>query len=253
MNFLNYVLQSILLRNYSKYMSISKFALMQPYFIPYLGYWQLLNEVDLFVIANDTKYVKQSWINRNRLVINNKVTYCSLPLKNSSDFDLIFEKQISEAYDSKKEIRRISSAYGIAKQDSRYDLLWDIFACQDSRLDHFLSASLLRICEYLSIEVKTHFATDLKIPQDLRKAERIFYTSKHLGMEYYVNLPGGRSLYSKPEFAQQGITLGFIEPQLLPFENRQETAQERLSILDLILRTENSVELKKHLLGYKVD
>ena len=67
---------------------------MQPYFLPYLGYWQLLNAVDAFVLYDNIKYTKKGWINRNRILSHGKIETISLPLKKSSDFDQIFQKKL---------------------------------------------------------------------------------------------------------------------------------------------------------------
>ena len=63
-----------------------KTAIMQPYFMPYIGYFQLINAVDKFVIYDNIKYTKKGWINRNRILVNGKDQYISLPLKKDSDY-----------------------------------------------------------------------------------------------------------------------------------------------------------------------
>ena len=226
---------------------------MQPYFIPYIGYWQLLSEVDVFVIANDTKYTKQSWINRNRLILNNIVSYSTLPLKGASDFALICERQISNTFNFEKEIKKISQAYSVDRSSSHSELLWDIYSNPTRSLDLFLKESILRICEFLKIETATYLATEFKIPKSLMKADRIFYLGDVLGIRRYVNLPGGRNLYSKKEFDQHSMSIQFIEPKLLPYSNERGDMPSNLSILHLILTSVNDGDLATHLRNYNVD
>ena len=68
-----------------------KVAIMQPYFFPYIGYFQLINLVDVFVVYDDVNYIKKGWINRNNILINKKSFLFSLPLQNMSQNKLINE------------------------------------------------------------------------------------------------------------------------------------------------------------------
>ena len=63
-----------------------KLAIMQPYLFPYLGYFQLIAAVDKFVFYDDVNFIKNGWINRNRLLISGKVNYITIPLSGASSF-----------------------------------------------------------------------------------------------------------------------------------------------------------------------
>lgn len=58
-----------------------KVAIMQPYFLPYIGYFQLIAAADVFIIYDNIKYTKKGWINRNRMLVNSTDAIFSLPLK----------------------------------------------------------------------------------------------------------------------------------------------------------------------------
>ena len=66
-----------------------KLGIMQPYYLPYIGYWQLLNAVDKYVIYDDVNFIKGGWINRNRILNNGVVQYFNVPMIGSSPFKLI--------------------------------------------------------------------------------------------------------------------------------------------------------------------
>ena len=70
-----------------------KLGIMQPYFFPYIGYWQLINAVDIFVIYDDVNYIKGGWINRNKILLNGKENYINLVLITSSSIKLIHERE----------------------------------------------------------------------------------------------------------------------------------------------------------------
>lgn len=90
---------------------------MQPYFLPYIGYWQHMNSVDKFIVDGDLQFIKASWINRNRILLNVKDFFITIPLKSCSHRSDIRERFISDQYFDKdvcKFLRTISVAYGKA-------------------------------------------------------------------------------------------------------------------------------------------
>lgn len=226
---------------------------MQPYFLPYIGYWQLLNEVETLVISNDTKYVKQSWINRNRVILNGRVCYLTLPLKSASDYALISERTIATDYDYKIQLRNVCYCYQIKETDYRKSLLETIMSYGNHSLDKFLFHSINQICKYLKISCNILLASDLDIPSNLRKEERIYFVGDLLGSNQYYNLPGGRELYDKDKFEENGFDLKFIDPSLLPYEQNIQKFAPNLSIMDLILSEDNEEEIANHLNSYTVD
>ena len=72
-----------------------KVAIMQPYFLPYIGYFQLIAAVDVFIVYDNIKYTKKGWINRNRILLNGKDVMFSLPLKSDSDYLNIRDRELS--------------------------------------------------------------------------------------------------------------------------------------------------------------
>ena len=87
-----------------------KLALMQPYFLPYVGYWQLLAAVDEFIVYDNIKYTKKGWINRNRMLRNGEDVMFSLPLQGASDSLDIVERELSDSFDREKLLSQFSGA-----------------------------------------------------------------------------------------------------------------------------------------------
>ncbi len=88
-------------------------AIMQPYFLPYIGYWQLINAVDKFVVYDNIEYSKKGWINRNRFLQNGKDELFTIPLKKDSDYLYIRDRYLSDNIEAeqKKILRRFENAY----------------------------------------------------------------------------------------------------------------------------------------------
>ena len=76
-----------------------KLAIMQPYFFPYIGYFQLIKSVDEFVIYDNIQYTKKGWINRNRILVNGTDYLISLPLKKDSDYLNVVDRQLAESWE----------------------------------------------------------------------------------------------------------------------------------------------------------
>lgn len=230
-----------------------KFALMQPYFLPYIGYWQLMREVDVFVISNDTKYIKQSWINRNRLLFNGQIRYITLPLRSASDYALISDRKISSDFDGNRETQKICQSYGIKETDHRKEFVSRVMTTNGEDLDRVLLQSINLLSAYLKINCQIVLASDLEIPGILRKEERIYFVGKTIGGHDYYNLPGGRDLYNKTDFHEKGYGLNFIDPVVIPYKQKVNNFVPNLSILDLILSEVNEQDIALRLASYTVD
>ena len=88
-----------------------KLGIMQPYYCPYIGYWQLMNAVDEFVVYDNLKYTKRGWINRNRFLQNGKAAFFTINLKKDSDFLDIKDRIISNVFDKKRIFNLFEASY----------------------------------------------------------------------------------------------------------------------------------------------
>ena len=94
-----------------------KLAIMQPYIFPYIGYFQLINAVDKFVVYDNIKFTKKGWVNRNRILVNGKDEYITLPLKKDSDFLNILQRVLSDTFNEERNkiLRKIKASYKFSK------------------------------------------------------------------------------------------------------------------------------------------
>ena len=84
---------------------------MQPYFFPYIGYFQLIGSVNLFVIHDNIKYTKKGWINRNRFLRNGADCVFTVPLRKDSDFLDVRDRAVAADFDRGKMIDQLREAY----------------------------------------------------------------------------------------------------------------------------------------------
>lgn len=209
---------------------------MQPYFFPYIGYFQLLAAVDLFVVYDNIKYTKKGWINRNRMLQNGKDAVFSLPLKNDSDFLNVCDRELAASFDRDKLLNQFRGAYGRAPFFAQtFPLIEQVVRYEDANLFRFLHHSLVRTRDHLGIRTEIRVSSTLPIDHALKSQEKVLAICKATRAETYVNAIGGTELYAKEAFAQQGIQLKFVRPQPFAYPQLGDSFVPWLSIIDVMM------------------
>eukprot|EP01137_Pigoraptor_chileana_P027579 Opistho-2@10370 len=164
-----------------------KVAIMQPYIFPYIGYFQLIKSVDVFVVYDDVNYIKKGWINRNTILVNGKGFLFTLPLKNASQNRHI--NQISLDYDGswKKELlKTIELSYKKAPYfDVVFPIVNSILEYPETNLAGFIFNSLQQFCDYLSIKTGLILSSDVKKNTDLKGQDKIIEICKKQQATHY--------------------------------------------------------------------
>ena len=219
---------------------------MQPYFLPYVGYFQLINQVDCFVIYDDIQFSKKSWVNRNRILINGQESLLSIPLKKASDYLDISERNIAEVFDWKKMYRQFEMGYKKSPNWNMYSMvLEELLACENTALFGYVNNSVNQICHSLGITTKIVKSSELKIDRDLKGKDRVIATCKILRANTYINPIGGMSLYDYEEFSKSGLELNFLKSNLSPYAQiNVEKFVPALSIMDMMFNCSEDVVSK---------
>lgn len=213
-------------------------AIMQPYFLPYIGYWQLINAVDKFGIYDNIKFTKKGWINRNHFLQNGKEEVFSLPLKKDSDHLDINQRFLSDdfALSRQKLLRRFESAY---RKAPNYIEGIDIFSMcllyNKTNLFEYLLHSIKQICAYLDIKTELIVSSTLNLDHSLKGQERVIATCEAMRATDYLNPIGGQVLYDAQTFARHGINLHFQKPPSCFYTQFSREFIPNLSIIDLIM------------------
>jgi len=213
-----------------------KLGIMQPYFLPYLGYFQLLASVDQFIVYDNIKYTKKGWINRNRMLLNGTDIMFSLPLNKASDSLDVVARELATDFDRTKLLNQFKGAYGRAPQfELTYPVLERIVQHDEVNLFRFIHHSIVRLCEHLGIKAEIRISSDITINHDLKGRDKVLALCKAAGADTYINTIGGVELYAKDDFRTQGIDLQFIKAR--PFEYAQFGAPfvPWLSIIDVLM------------------
>lgn len=226
-----------------------KIGIMQPYFIPYIGYWQLLNAVDQYVIYDDVNFIKGGWINRNKILVNKTPQYFNIPMMGASPNKLINEVGVNHDQNViNKNLRIVEAAYGKAPYFAEvFPLVEAMLRCGKDDIASYIIASTEIICQYLEIKTKLLISSDIKKNNDLKGQDKVLEICRILNATDYYNAIGGRELYSFAEFEKRGIKLHFLKRNEIRYQQFGNDFYPDLSIIDVMMF--NSVEEIRKLLN----
>ena len=211
-----------------------KLGIMQPYFLPYIGYFQLIQLVDIYVIADDLNFIKNSYIKKNSILDNGAPALISLQLIGASQNKLINEIEVGDNVD--KLLTAIQRRYSKAPYfKDVFPLLQTILSSKEKNLARFLGYSLMEISSYLGIQTKFLYSSEIEKNNDLKFDARIKDICKSVGSEHYINAIGGKELYNKDEFAKEGIKLSFIDTKNIEYKQFDKAFVPNLSIIDVMM------------------
>lgn len=225
-----------------------KLAIMQPYFFPYIGYWQLLNLVDLFVIYDDVNYIKGGWINRNRILINGQPSYITVPLQHASPNKLICDisMQASSEWRSKL-VKSIENTYRNAPFYSEvFPNIEKIIHYETDNLAEFLAHQLVTLATFLGIDTAFVMTSRCYNNTSLAGQDRVIDICKREHASNYINPQGGQTLYDINVFNRENIDLNFIAMRALPYKQRVAGFSPYLSIIDPLMEI-GAAECMRHM------
>ncbi len=224
-------------------MSTSKrLAIMQPYFLPYIGYFQLIAAVDKFVVYDDVNYIKRGWINRNRILLNGVAHTFTVPVRHASQNTRIcdLELSIDELWRSKL-LRTLKQAYAKAPCFEQVSPLIDqVISYPTKSLSDYLLHSLRVLVGYLGLETELVNSSSVYRNAELAGQARILDICKQEQADIYVNPMGGVDLYRRDRFSDAGVTLQFLRPRPTSYAQGNGIHVPWLSIVDVLMFNEQA-------------
>jgi hypothetical protein len=214
-----------------------KVAIMQPYFLPYIGYFQLINAVDEFVLYDDVNYIKKGWINRNNLLVGGKASLFTIPLKEASQNKLINEIEISQEGNwQNKLLKTVEQSYKKAPYfDDFFPILTQIINYEEENISKYIHYSIVQICGHLEIATTIIPSSSVFNNVELKAQNRIIDICKKKHATQYINPIGGTELYQKENFDKENIMLNFIKTKPIQYAQFSNEFVPYLSIIDLIM------------------
>lgn len=214
-----------------------KIAIMQPYIFPYIGYFQLINAVDKFILYDDVNYINKGWINRNNLLVNKESKLFTIPLSNASQNKKINQITISQEGKWKQNLAKtIEQHYKKAPYfDNVFSIIMKSIYIDFKDISKFNFYSISTICQYLEITTTIIPSSSTYKNEYLKGQDRIIDICKLENAKTYINPIGGRELYHSKSFEENRIDLRFIKPTPNEYPQNTEKFIPFLSIIDVIM------------------
>jgi len=216
-------------------------AIMQPYFLPYIGYWQLMSSVDLFIVYDNIQYTKKGWFNRNQILMNGKPLMFTIPLQKDSDYlDVCQRFIVDDIKPRTKILNQLKNAYSKAPMFSEtYPLMHQLFKLDElydgKNLFEFIYNSILKIKEKFNIKTEIIKSSLINIDHSLKSQDKVIALCKAVNANRYINMINGAGLYSSEDFNKAGLKLSFLKQHITEYKQFNNDFVPYLSILDMMM------------------
>jgi len=212
-------------------------AIMQPYIFPYIGYFQLINAVDKFIIYDDVNFINKGWINRNNILVSGAPHLFTIPLKDASQNKLINEVELLTNDPWKKKfLKTIQQSYQKAPNYKNvFDLVEEIVYLNTETIHELALHALKKTCIYMGINTEIVSSSAIYKNTNLKAQDRILDICKQENADHYINPVGGMELYDKSKFAKENIQLNFLKSVASPYSQFKNAFVPWLSIIDILM------------------
>lgn len=221
---------------------MKKIGINQPYFFPYIGYFQLIDSVDLFILYDIVSFSKKSWVHKNRILVNGRPFSFSLPIKKKSQNSSIENLEIDfHSYErwSSKFLKTLEHSY---KNSSNFkegiEITESVLRKEHKYVTEICESSILTFSEYLGIDTKIKKASILGVEkkESENKADKLIRISRSLGYGRYVNAENGKDLYCKEYFREREVELSFLKSSISEYSQQgSRSFAEKMSIIDVVM------------------
>jgi hypothetical protein len=225
----------------------TKLAIMQPYCFPYLGYYQLIAAVDKFIIYDDVNFIKQGWINRNRILVNHQPSLFVIPLQGANPFAKIQHTQLHPQDYPRwcgKFLKTLEVNYRKAPQFAAVQplvqtvlesVLPQLSQGESVSISRLALASLEAIATYLALPTQFIPSSEVYGTADLPPQEKLIQMYRAEQADLYINPSGGSDLFDRPALAAAGVTVQFLQCQARPYGQFREPFVPGLSMIDVLM------------------
>jgi len=221
---------------------------MQPYFFPYIGYFQLISASNVFVLHDDVQYITGGWVNRNRILLNGEDRMITFPVQKAAyALPINARSYVSDNQGLKHIVNQVKQAYAKAPCYRQvFPLLEELLTFSDRNVARFNENLVRRICDFIGIRTSIITSSCLDKDDSLSGQARVLDICRRVGATDYANPIGGTKLYDQEAFQSSGITLRFLAAQDERYRQHDDKWVPFLSIIDVLMF--NSVQEVQRLL-----
>ncbi len=213
-----------------------------------------MNIADEFVVYDNIEFTKKGWINRNRILVNGKDDYITIPIKKDSDYLNVIDRYLAENWAAEriKLLNRITESYRKAPEfDNVFPLIKSCIMYEEANLFKFIYNSLTTVKEFLEIQSSIIVSSSIPISHDLKAEKKIIEICKSRQASTYINPIGGLNLYDKNKFSTEGIELNFLKSSEITYNQFDNEFVPWLSIIDVMMFNEKE-KIAKYLNAFEL-
>ena len=217
-----------------------KLAIMQPYFLPYIGYFSLIKHTDSWVVFDDAQFIRHGWIERNRILKpNGGWQYIKVPLIKHHREALIKDVRIRNTENWCKKILGQLEHYKKKAPfyKSTISILEELCSLSYNSIVKLNAKSLELVCNKLNIDFNYQFSSNLDLNTEniLEPDDWALEITDLLGFDTYINPYGGREIFNKEKYQRRGVALKFLKVNLNEYNQKNEYFESGLSIIDVMM------------------
>ncbi len=229
---------------------MARIAIMQPYLFPYVGYFQLIKQVDQFVFFDNAQYIRRGYCNSNSILVNCDKFKFTLPVQKAPQKTPINHIQIhSETYTKWKDnfLTTIKHAYSQAPYyKTVIDLIEETFNQNSDLLSDISIKGIQSISKYLGTDTSFSKSSSIDYNQQQPAQFKIIEICQKNKADKYINMINGADLYDQEVFEKNGLELAFLNPTITEYNQPCDAFLGHLSIIDLLMRLSPD-EINSHL------
>ncbi|MBD8576873.1 WbqC family protein [Pseudomonas syringae] len=224
-------------------------AMMQPYLFPYLGYFQLINHADVFILGDDLQFIRAGWVNRNRILSNGQPRLLTFAVKKDHFGLPIMQRQLADDFDTQagRLVNLVAQSYRKAPHFAEVmPLIERLIRFPQHNLALYAENALRELCAHLRITTPILRGSDLKLASCHDRQDRVINIAHIFSATTVLNPIGGFDLYERDLFARHGLQLRFFTMNPVSYPQFGQPFVDHLSIIDVLMF--NSVEQTRALL-----
>jgi hypothetical protein len=211
-----------------------KIAILQSNYIPWKGYFDIINSVDEFILFDDAQYTKNDWRNRNKIKAKNGLIWLTIPIRQSFG-QKIRDARVTNQKWRKKHWRSISESFTRSPYFNEYRQNFEelYLSSNESFLSKINYLFITTICDILKINTKLSWSAEYKILPD--KNDRLISLCKQASASSYLSGPSAKNYIDEKIFDEEGIRLTFMDYSNYPeYHQLHPPFTHFISIIDLI-------------------
>lgn len=228
---------------------MKKIAILQSNYIPWKGYFDLINMVDEFILYDDMQYTKNDWRNRNKIKTSQGIKWLSIPIRQEKLSQKISQTKINDKRWNIKHYKTISQNYIKAKYFNKYKEVFEelYLTCNEEYLSKINYRFITAINEILGVNTKIRFSDEFVLKGD--KTQKLLNICKECNANVYVSGPSAKSYFDEELALKENIAVEWINYDNYPTYNQlYPPFFHEVSILDLIFN--EGEEAKKYMKSF---